>query len=74
MSLIAADLNTRVPPRSMLPSSVFNKLGFCMARSCRKDRTSQLSKEFLLHGVKYAFPAEHGEVTRGVPTSFAAPR
>ena len=28
---------------------------------------------FLLHGVKYAFPAEHGPVTRGVPTSFAAP-
>lgn len=30
-------------------------------------------EEFLLHGVKYAFPAEHGPVTRGVPTSFAAP-
>ena len=30
-------------------------------------------EEFLLHGVKYAFPAEHGQVTRGVPTSFAAP-
>lgn len=27
---------------------------------------------FLLHGVKYAFPAENGQVTRGVPTSFAA--
>jgi hypothetical protein len=23
--------------------------------------------------VKYSFPAEHGEVTRGLPTSFAAP-
>jgi hypothetical protein len=29
-------------------------------------------EEFLLHGLKYAFPAEHGEVTRGVPTSYAA--
>jgi hypothetical protein len=29
-------------------------------------------EEFLLHGMKYAFPAEHGEVTRGVPTSYAA--
>ena len=29
-------------------------------------------EEFLLHGVKYAFPAEHGQVTRGLPTSFAA--
>lgn len=30
-------------------------------------------REFLLHGVKYAFPAKRGEVTRGVPTSYAAP-
>jgi hypothetical protein len=29
-------------------------------------------EEFLLHGLKYAFPAEHGGVTRGVPTSYAA--
>ena len=29
-------------------------------------------EEFLIHGLKYAFPAEHGEVTRGVPTSYAA--
>src|SRR4029077_11697439 len=28
--------------------------------------------EFLGHGLKYAFPAEHGEVTRGVATSYAA--
>ena len=30
-------------------------------------------EEFLIHGIKYAFPAEHGELTRGVPTSYAAP-
>ena len=29
-------------------------------------------EEFLLHGVKYAFPTERGEPTRGVPTSYAA--
>ena len=28
--------------------------------------------EFLVHGLKYAFPAERGEPTRGVPTSYAA--
>jgi DNA-binding Lrp family transcriptional regulator len=28
--------------------------------------------EFLVHGLKYTFPAEHGEVTRGIPTSYAA--
>lgn len=30
-------------------------------------------EEFLVHGVKYVFPARRGEVTRGVPTSHAAP-
>lgn len=30
-------------------------------------------KEFLLHGVKYAFPAETGSPTRGIPTAYAAP-
>lgn len=29
-------------------------------------------EEFLIHGVKYAFPAEFGPMTRGVPTSYAA--
>jgi DNA-binding Lrp family transcriptional regulator len=29
-------------------------------------------EEFLIHGLKYAFPAERGEITRGVPTSYAA--
>ena len=28
--------------------------------------------EFLVHGLKYAFPAQHGGVTRGVVTSYAA--
>jgi len=30
-------------------------------------------EEFLIHGVKYAFPARRGEATRGVPTAHAAP-
>jgi hypothetical protein len=28
--------------------------------------------EFLVHGLKYSFPAERGEMARGVPTSYAA--
>lgn len=31
------------------------------------------TEEFLLHGVKYAFPARRGEPTRGMPTAYAAP-
>jgi hypothetical protein len=30
-------------------------------------------EEFLIHGVKYAFPPDRGELTRGVPTSSAGP-
>lgn len=29
--------------------------------------------EFLLHGLKYVFPAEEGTLARGIPTGFAAP-
>jgi DNA-binding Lrp family transcriptional regulator len=29
-------------------------------------------EEFLIHGLKYIFPAERGEITRGVPTAYAA--
>ena len=29
--------------------------------------------EFLLHGLKYVFPAQPGPSSRGMPTSFAAP-
>jgi DNA-binding Lrp family transcriptional regulator len=29
-------------------------------------------EEFLVHGLKYAFPPDRGEFTRGVPTSYAA--
>jgi DNA-binding Lrp family transcriptional regulator len=29
-------------------------------------------EEFLVHGLKYAFPAERGQFTRGIPTSYAA--
>jgi len=29
--------------------------------------------EFLVHEVKYAFPAKRGEMTRGLPPSYAAP-
>src|SRR6266481_1000581 len=32
----------------------------------------QAVEEFLIHGVKYAFPAVHGGPTRGLPTSYAA--
>ena len=30
-------------------------------------------EEFLIHGVKYAFPPDHGGLTRGVATGYAVP-
>jgi hypothetical protein len=30
-------------------------------------------QEFLVHGVKYVFPPDRGHLTRGIPTSYAAP-
>lgn len=30
-------------------------------------------KEFIVHGLKYVFPAEPGKIMRGIPTSLAAP-
>ena len=31
------------------------------------------SEDFLISGVKYVYPAQIGEYTRGIPTSYAAP-
>lgn len=72
MSLVAADLN-------MSPSEIhaaIKRLQHArLLHGPEMEEKPNLSalEEFLLHGVKYAFPAEHGEVTRGLPTSFAAP-
>ena len=34
---------------------------------------ARAAEEFLVHGMKYMFPARRGEVTRGMLTSYAAP-
>jgi hypothetical protein len=34
---------------------------------------TQALEEFLVHGVKYAFAATRGGLTRGIPTAYAAP-
>jgi DNA-binding Lrp family transcriptional regulator len=72
MSVIAADLH-------MSPSEIHAAIKrLQQARLLHgpemqeKPNVSAL-EEFLVHGVKYAFAAEHGQMTRGVPTSFAAP-
>jgi DNA-binding Lrp family transcriptional regulator len=71
ISIIANDL-------SLSPSEVHGAIG--RLRGSRllhgpglKDRPNiSALEEFLIHGLKYAFPAEHSNVTRGIPTSYAA--
>lgn len=38
-----------------------------------KEIRRQALRNFLVHGVPYAFPASQKEVTRGMPTAWAAP-
>jgi DNA-binding Lrp family transcriptional regulator len=72
ISVIAADLN-------MSPSEIhaaikrLQQSRLLHGPEMQEKPNFSALEEFLLHGVKYAFPAEHGPMTRGVPTSFAAP-
>ncbi|GAC1468400.1 MAG: hypothetical protein PVSMB11_04030 [Desulfuromonadaceae bacterium] len=66
---LAADLN-------MSPSEVH--AGIKRANASRlfdESRKMPIRKnleEFLAHGVKYAYPPQHGALTRGIPTGYAA--
>jgi len=39
----------------------------------RKRPRRKALEEFLIHGMKYAFPPDIGSLTRGIPTAFASP-
>ncbi len=48
----------------------------CAARLMDSPQGRPINKaleEFLVHGVKYAFPPDRGALTRGIPTGYAAP-
>ena len=72
ISMVAADLN-------MSPSEIhaaikrLQQARLLHGPEMQEKPNLSALEEFLVHGVKYAFPAEYGQVTRGVPTSFAAP-
>jgi hypothetical protein len=38
----------------------------------RKMPARKNLEEFLVHGAKYAYPPQHGALTRGIPTGYAA--
>ena len=63
---------------ALSPSEVHAALKRLAASKLTADRHEgrpllESVEEFLVHGVKYAFPARRGEVTRGMLTSYAAP-
>src|ERR1039457_1460912 len=62
---------------AMSPSEVHSGIGRVAAarlfRPQRKVPILQALLEFLVHGVKYAYPPDRGHLTRGMPTSYAAP-
>lgn len=61
----------------MSPSEVHSGLGRASAARLfdaqRKLPVLRALLEFLIHGVKYVFPPDRGPLTRGLPTSYAAP-
>jgi len=61
----------------MSPSEVHGGIGRATtARLYDPHRKVPILKallELLVHGVKYIFPPEKGQLTRGLPTSYAAP-
>jgi DNA-binding Lrp family transcriptional regulator len=64
---------------SLSPSQVYTSLQRArkarLLQGAEADERPNVSniEEFLLHGLKYAFPPERGELTRGLPTGYAAP-
>ena len=62
---------------SMSPSEVHSGLKRAVAARLmdeqRRRPVKRALEEFLIHGVKYAYPPSRGGLTRGMPTSFAAP-
>ncbi len=62
---------------SMSPSGVYGSIK--RAIECRlldskgKKPLRAALEEFLIHGIKYVFPPRRGGLTRGMPTSYAAP-
>ncbi|MGB7267608.1 MAG: hypothetical protein WBC92_18975 [Terracidiphilus sp.] len=69
---LARDLH--VYPSEVYLSLKRSAVSHLLHRQKRQDRLNRSALlEFLQHGIRYAFPAEKGAMTRGVPTGYAAP-
>jgi hypothetical protein len=63
--------------KSEVNASIKRSIAVGMAKLDRKTNKPKANVtallEFIVHGIKYVFPANPSAITRGVPTSFAAP-
>lgn len=63
--------------KSEISASIKRSLTVGMALLDRNTKfpraNNRALKEFIVHGLKYVFPAELGKIMRGIPTSLAAP-
>jgi hypothetical protein len=60
-------------PRSVIQRSLVRLEQAGLLQEGRRSVNGARAEEFLVHGVKYVFPAVRGGETRGVPTAWAAP-
>lgn len=75
----SSDWNFASLAKELFMSSSEVHAGF--KRAVKANLVNKLSKkpnfaalaEFLIHGISYVFPAERGEMTRGIPTAHAVP-
>lgn len=63
--------------KSEVNASIKRSIAVGMAKLDRKTRQPKANVtallEFIVHGIKYVYPANPSAITRGIPTSFAAP-
>lgn len=63
--------------KSEVNASIKRSIAVGMAKLDRKTNQPKANisalLEFIIHGIKYVYPANPSAITRGIPTSFAAP-
>jgi len=63
--------------KSEVNASIKRSIAVGMAKLDRKTNQPKANVtallEFIVHGIKYVYPANPSAITRGIPTSFAAP-
>jgi len=63
--------------KSEVNASINRSVSVGLAKMSLTDRSMSVNKkslfEFIVYGLKFVFPAKPAELTRGIPTAFAAP-